>query len=215
MSFRKFYEVDTSNNVTIYQTNNGAMGGYYCMYYFMAKGYILDEEYSNNSGFCYYCQFFTRLGKNFSIPNEQYYHHLCNYCIDEWNIRKNDIKYIGCGYYDIDDSVNLPIKYDVVQLDSDKFTVYYRMIVPIKIYNYYFLVKFPVINEDCPMCYYNKHYNDHTNLQNDIDCVCQECLDFSLKLLVDKYYDRYLLVKGIMVDVDTIIIGFFIELLKN
>lgn len=211
------YTID-NNKVIVYHTKHPSSSSKKCMYYFICQ-YILEDE--NTRGFCYYCGYDSNAAKKISKANHRS-HLLCDECVHEWYRRKNDITQVSTCYYTIHDSSNLPIQYTGIYFIDDKtHIVYSKMIISINMYNYNLLSKYPssLVEGrkvyDCELCYYDKYYNDHANLWETLENVCPECLTFSLKLLIDKYYKQYMFIKNIMVDIDTIIIFFYILIMHT
>lgn len=189
------------------------------MYYFVINGYVLEEQIIE--GFCYFCEFIS--SKAQKLSGEQHYHKLCDECVIEWNLRKNDVKRINDKFYKINDSYIIPtMKHDAMLFDSDtiqySYTVFSRYIIPISIFSYLFLIKFSSFDDhnDCHFHYYDKFYNDHKDLENDLEYVCPQCIKFALQLFVDGHYRKYMLAKNILLsDVDQQIAHYFGEVIAS
>jgi hypothetical protein len=185
------------------------------MYYFIVNNYVLEEQIEY--GFCYFCEFISP--KAHKISKDNGYHYLCDECVMEWDIRKNDVEKLSDTLYKINDSFTNPvIKYDAIYFDENGSyanIVYYRMIIPINIFSYPLLLTIDKqkYDDECDFHFYDKHYsNDFYKNENPI-YVCQDCLNYALQLFIDQYYKKYMLIKNILVDVDIIVIRYFITLL--
>lgn len=184
----RYRQID--DKAIIYQSDYIKNGGKQSTYYFIANNYILDEKIER--GFCYFCEFISFDGQKIGTD----YHYLCDECVLEWNLRKNDLEKVDNISFKINDSFTNPvIKYDSISFDYNGSycnTICYQMIIPIDIFHYPFLLTLPKDKEDCPCHYYDKQYNNHINFKEEIDCICQNCINFALKLFVNKHYEKYI-----------------------